>query len=43
LGVENITNIMASIQITRDISRMTVRKINLGIFKPVLKPKKNGM
>ena len=40
LGVENITNIMATLQITRDISRMTERKINLGIFKPVLKPKK---
>lgn len=38
IGVENLTNLMASGQITRDISRKSLRKMDLGIFKKLLKP-----
>jgi hypothetical protein len=40
LGFENITNVMASVQFTGDISRKNERKIKLGMIKTVLKPKK---
>lgn len=40
LGLENITNIMTTGQIIKDISRKTERKLNLWLFKPTLKPKK---
>jgi hypothetical protein len=42
-GFENITNMMASGQITRDISRKEARKINLLLFKPTLKPVKRDL
>lgn len=43
LGFENISNIMASGQITRDISRAESRQINLWIYKPTLKPVKREL
>lgn len=43
LGFENISNIMASGQITRDISRTESRQINLWIYKPTLKPVKREL
>jgi hypothetical protein len=43
LGFENISNIMASGQITRDISRKTERRLNLWLIKPKLKPIKRDL
>lgn len=40
LGLENISNVMASGQLTRDISRKEPKQLNLLIFKPILKPVK---
>lgn len=38
LGLENSTNIMASGQIIRDVSRNAPKELNLLVFKPTLKP-----
>lgn len=38
VGLENISNLMASAQLTRDISRREPKQLNLLIFKPTLKP-----
>lgn len=43
LGLESIYNLMASAQITRDISRKKEKEINLLLFKPVLKPAKRDL
>lgn len=43
IGVENISNLMASAQITRDISRDSPRQLNLWLFKPSLKPVKRDL
>ena len=43
LGLENITNLMASAQITRDISRKEPRQLNLWLFKLTLKPVKRDL
>jgi hypothetical protein len=43
VGVENISNLMASGQITRDISRDIPRQLNLWLFKPSLKPVKRDL
>lgn len=43
LGLENSTNIMASGQIIRDISRNAPKKLNLLVFKPTLKPVKRDL
>lgn len=43
LGFENISNIMVSGQITRDISRKEARKFNLWLFKPTLKAVKRDL
>lgn len=40
LGLENISNVMASAQFTRDISRKESKQLNLFFFKPTLKPAK---
>lgn len=40
LGLENISNVMASGQLTRDISRKEPKQLNLFFFKPILKPVK---
>jgi len=39
-GIENITNIMASGQIIRDISRKIPRQLNLGLIKIKMNPRK---
>ena len=38
LGLENSSSLMASGQIIRNISRNTSKELNLGLFKPTLKP-----
>jgi hypothetical protein len=43
LGLENISNLMVSGQITRDISRKEARKLNLWLIKPTLKPVKRDL
>lgn len=43
LGLENSTNIMASGQIIRDISRNAPKELNLLVFKPTLKPVKRDL
>lgn len=43
LGLENSTNIMASGQFIRDISRNAPKELNLLIFKPTLKPVKRAL
>ena len=43
LGLENISNVMASAQFTRDISRIEPKQWNLLIFKPILKPVKRDI
>jgi|AntRauTorckE5430_2_1112549.scaffolds.fasta_scaffold09530_1 hypothetical protein len=43
LGVENISNLMATGQITRNISRKESRQLNLWLFKPTLKPVKRDL
>jgi len=43
LGLESIYNLMASAQIKRDISRRKKKKINLFLFKPILKPVKRDL
>lgn len=43
LGLENISNLMASAQWTRDISRTEDRELNLWLFKPTLKTAKRDL
>lgn len=43
LGLENISNLMASGQVTRDISRDKTRELNLWLLKPTLNPKKRKL
>lgn len=43
LGLENSTNLMASGQIIRNISRNTPKELNLWVFKPTLKPVKRDL
>lgn len=43
LGLENISNVMASGQLTRDISRTEPKQLNLFFFKPTLKPVKRDL
>lgn len=43
LGLENSTNLMASGQIIRDVSRQTHKELNLWLFKPTLKPVKRDL
>jgi len=43
IGLENISNLMASAQWTRDISRTEVKQLNLWLFKPTLKPVKREL
>lgn len=43
LGLENSTNIMASGQIIRDVSRNSPKKLNLCLIKPTLKPVKRDL
>lgn len=43
MGLENFTNLMASAQWTRDISRTETKQLNLWIFKPTLKPVKRDL
>ena len=42
-GLEHLTNIMASGQITRDISRNEARQLNFWLFKPILKQVKRDL
>jgi hypothetical protein len=42
-GLENMTNVMASGKITRDVSRKTERTLNLWLFKSTLKPVKREL
>lgn len=43
MGLENFTNLMASAQWTRDISRTESKQLNLWLFKPTLKPVKRDL
>lgn len=43
VGLENLSNLMASAQITRDVSRRKTKKLNLFLFKPSLKPVKRDL
>jgi hypothetical protein len=43
MGLENISNLMASAQWTRDISRTKEKQLNLWIWKPTLKPVKRDL
>ena len=43
LGLENISNLMASAQWTRDISRTENKILNLWLWKPTLKPVKRDL
>ncbi|MCC5931370.1 MAG: hypothetical protein JJU28_19130 [Cyclobacteriaceae bacterium] len=43
IGLEHLTNIMASGQITRDISRKEARQLNFWLFKPRLKEVKRDL
>lgn len=43
LGIENLSNLMASFRLSRDISRKESKQINLLIFKPSLKPVKRDI
>lgn len=43
VGLENISNLMASAQLTRDVSRRKTKKLNLLLFKPTLKPVKRDL
>jgi hypothetical protein len=43
VGLENISNLMASAQLTRDVSRRKTKKLNLFLFKPTLKPVKRDL
>ncbi len=43
MGLENISNLMASAQWTRDISRTKTKQLNLWLFKPTLKPVKREL
>jgi|SRR5690554_257268 len=43
LGLENVSNAMASAQLMRDISRTETKQLNLLIFKPILKPVKRDV
>lgn len=43
MGLESIYNLMASAQVTRDISREKEKEINLLLFQPVLKPVKRKL
>jgi hypothetical protein len=38
LGLENLTNLMGSFQVTRDISRKVPKQLNLWLLKPTLQP-----
>lgn len=43
MGLENISNLMASAQWTRDISRTETKQLNLGVVKFVFKPVKRDL
>lgn len=43
MGLENLTNLMASAQWTRDISRTETKQLNLWLFKPTLQPVKREL
>lgn len=43
MGLENISNVMASAQWTLDISRTKTKQLNLWLFKPTLKPVKREL
>ena len=43
VGVENLTNLMASAQWTRDVSRTKTKQLNLWLFKPTLQPVKRDL
>lgn len=43
MGLENISNVMASAQWTLDISRTKPKTLNLWLFKPTLKPVKREL
>ena len=43
MGLENISNLMASAQWTLDVSRTKTKHWNLWLFKPVLKPVKRDL
>ena len=43
LGIENLSNVMVTGQITRDISRSSARQVNLGVFNPTLNPVKRDL
>lgn len=42
-GIENISNLLASGQVTRDISRTKTKELDLWFFKPILKPLKRDI
>lgn len=43
LGLENISNLMASAQWKRDVSRTQAKELNLWIWKPILQPVKRDL
>ena len=43
VGLENISNLMASAQVTRDVSRRKTKQLNLLIFKPTLQAVKRDL
>jgi hypothetical protein len=43
LGIENVSNVLATAQLTTDISRTAPKRLNLLFFKPTLKPKKREL
>jgi hypothetical protein len=42
-GVENVSNVMLTGQVMRDVSRSSEKKVNLLFFKPTLKPVKRDL
>lgn len=43
MGLENFSNLMATVQWTRDVSRTQTKQLNLWLIKPVFKPVKRDL